>query len=344
MSASSSALRVRRLSAATPPNDTSSMAASHWLGCLGLGHAALPPDQPGLALALPRLAPSMPSVDALIVDAPVQTGQTGQRGRVQWRAGGGWVFGWLSIDGGDDTPLDVLAHGLYGDVFAALAEADCPHLLRAWNYLPHINADSRSLERYRRFNVGRQQAFIDAGRNAFAGAPAACALGSSPNGPLALAFLGGRHAPTPVENPRQVPAYHYPAEYGPRSPTFSRAVICDAGEGANLLAISGTASIVGHETRHQGDVVEQTNETLRNLHALLAAADASDASKGQPPWLLDALHLTAYVRRADDAPAVYATLAQALGTRSPALRGLTMLQADVCRSELLVEIEAHGCR
>jgi chorismate lyase / 3-hydroxybenzoate synthase len=341
MSASSSALRVRRHSGATPPNDASSTAASHWLGCLGLGHAALPPDQPGLALPLPRLAPSTPSVDVLYVDAAVQSGQ---HGRVQWRTGGGWVFGWLTLSGSDDTPLDVLAHGLYGEVFAALAAADCPHLLRAWNYLPHINADSQSLERYRRFNVGRQQAFIDAGRSAFAGAPAACALGSSPNGPLALAFLGERHAPTPVENPRQVPAYHYPTEYGPRSPTFSRAVICDAGEGAHLLALSGTASIVGHETRHQGDVVEQTNETLRNLRALLAAADASEASKGRPPWLLDALDLTVYVRRADDAAAVYATLAQALGTQSPALRGLTMLQADVCRSELLVEIEAHGCQ
>jgi chorismate lyase / 3-hydroxybenzoate synthase len=336
MSASSSALRVRRHDAATPLND-----ASHLLGCIGLGHAALPLHQPGLALALPRLAATAPSVDALVVDRPVETGQ---HGRVQWRAGGGWIFGWLTVDGSDDTPLDVLAHGLYGEVFAAMAAAGCPHLLRAWNYLPQINADSRSLERYRRFNVGRQQAFIDAGHSAFEGAPAACALGSSPNGPLALAFLGGPSAPTPVENPRQVPAYHYPAEHGPRSPTFSRAVIFDAGAGASLLAISGTASIVGHETRHQGDVVEQTNETLRNLHALLAAADASDASTGQPRWSLGALHLTVYVRRAVDAAAVYATLSHALDSGSPALRGLSMLQADVCRSDLLVEIEAHGCR
>jgi chorismate lyase / 3-hydroxybenzoate synthase len=336
MPSSSSALRVRRHSAATPPND-----ASHVLGCLGLGLATLPPDQPGLALALSRLASAPSSFDALTIDVPVRTGQ---HGRVLWRAGGGWIFGWLTIDGSDDTPLDVLAHGLYGEVFAALEAAQCPQLLRAWNYLPHINADSRSLERYRRFNVGRQQAFIDAGRSAFAGAPAACALGSHPNGPLALAFLGGRSAPTPVENPRQVSAYHYPTEHGPRSPTFSRAVLFDAGAGATMLAISGTASIVGHETLHPGDVVEQTNETLRNLHALLAAADASDASTGLPSWSLDALHLTAYVRRAEDAAAVYATLEKTLDPAGPALRGLAMLQADVCRSDLLVEIEAHGCR
>ncbi len=54
----------------------------------------------------------------------------------------------------------------------------CPHLLRLWNYFSDINEDSDGLERYRHFNVGRQQAFLDAKRSAFEGAPAACALGT----------------------------------------------------------------------------------------------------------------------------------------------------------------------
>ena len=37
-----------------------------------------------------------------------------------------------------------------------------------------------------------------------------------------------------------------------------------------MLFVSGTASIVGHETQHRGDVVAQTRETLANLSSVLA--------------------------------------------------------------------------
>ena len=54
--------------------------------------------------------------------------------------------------------------------------------------------------------------------------PAACALGSRNGSPLVIYFLASRQPVTPVENPRQISAYDYPAQYGPK-PAFSRASI-----------------------------------------------------------------------------------------------------------------------
>jgi enamine deaminase RidA (YjgF/YER057c/UK114 family) len=142
----------------------------------------------------------------------------------------------------------------------------------------------------------------------------------------------------PVENPRQVSAYRYPETYGPRSPTFSRAALADVGNGDVALFISGTASIVGHETVHQGDVLEQTRETLRNLEAVIAAAN----SQVTATFSLAMLDCVVYVRHPSDTDAVRSVLENALGANAPMIRHAVYLEADICRSDLLVEIEAHA--
>ena len=89
---------------------------------------------------------------------------------------------------------------------------------------------------------------------------------------------------------------------------------------------------------HLGDVVQQTQEALRNLHAVLDAAHAATPAR----FALDQFAHTVYVRHAADLDAVRAVFEQAVGADSPAARGAVYLLADVCRSELLVEIECHG--
>ena len=88
---------------------------------------------------------------------------------------------------------------------------------------------------------------------------------------LQVYWLAARVAGTPLENPRQVAAYRYPRQYGPQSPTFARAMLPPAGSDMPLL-LSGTASVVGHETRHPGDVLAQLDETFANLDSLLDIA------------------------------------------------------------------------
>ena len=265
--------------------------------------------------------------------APMVRGHTGG---VAWQHDGSWLWGSLVHDDAE-AGLAALSEQAYRDVFATLATTGYAHLQRVWNYLPRINADGGGLERYRQFNLGRQQAFLACGQPAFEGAPAACAIGTR-GGPFSLSFLAGRTRPLAVENPRQVSAYRYPQVYGPRSPSFSRAALVDAGGGSTALLISGTASIVGHESRHGGDVRAQTRETLANLQALI------DAAHGHTParYALRELACVVYVRHAGDWPAIRAELNAALGAEAPALRGAVALEADICRSDLLVEIEAHG--
>jgi enamine deaminase RidA (YjgF/YER057c/UK114 family) len=207
-------------------------------------------------------------------------------------------------------------------------------LLRVWNYLPDINRDCGGTERYRQFNTARQEALLASGRALAGSVPAASALGATSDSPLVVYFLAGRVAPVFVENPRQVSAYHYPRQYGTHSPVFSRAALLRQSESLTLF-ISGTASIVGHRSLHVGDTSAQTRETLTNIAALLS--EANRLARGAH-FDLDALAYKVYVRRPADLSVIQAQLASALGARAQ----IVYLQADICRRDLLVEIEATG--
>ena len=303
-------------------------------GVLPLGQRDL---LPGVAQAgLPAvLHPARAITERWTSASPIRSSRTGL---IRHQDDGQWLHGEAVLPmPSTGAALQALTHQLYADLFRTLRAHGGRHLLKIWNYLPRLNAELDGLEVYRHFNIGRQQAFLEAGAAAFEGAPAACALGTA-DGPLSLAFLAGPQAPRPVENPRQTSAYHYPADYGPRSPTFSRAALVALAPGRETLFVSGTASIVGHASVHLGDVVQQTQEALRNLHAVLDAAHAATPAR----FALDQFAHTVYVRHAADLDAVRAVFEQAVGADSPAALGAVYLLADVCRSELLVEIECHG--
>lgn len=285
------------------------------------------------AIEAPLLSPDGAWLDAWSGSA---TPRTHQHGCVQYVTDGHWLHGCAVLDETADG-VHALAERVYADVFAVLAAQPCTHLLRVWNYLADINAEADGIERYRQFNAGRQQAFLDARRSAFEGSPAACALGTH-GGPLRVYFLAGRTPPVAIENPRQVSAYRYPDTYGPRAPTFSRAALADVGGGRQALFISGTASIVGHVSMHLGDVRRQTEESLANLAVVREAA----AARAGHPIPAHDMHHTLYLRHAADLPVVREVFERAVGADSPAAREALYLHADICRAELLVEIEAHG--
>ena len=278
----------------------------------------------------PLLAPAGAALDRWFDDAAPSR----RHGCVRFVIHGDWLFGCAEAD--DAAGMQAAAQQAYADLFEVVG-AGHPHLLRLWNYFAGINADGGGAERYRQFNAGRQQAFIEARRSAFEGAPAACALGT-PGGPLRVYFLAGRAPPRAIENPRQVSAYHYPDAYGPRSPSFSRAALVDVGDCRAALFISGTASIVGHTTLHVGDVARQTEETLLNLAAVreVAAARAGGA------FPADELVYTVDLRHAAALALVRSLFEAAVGPASRSARDAIYLQADICRADLLVEIEAHG--
>jgi len=238
----------------------------------------------------------------------------------------------------EEPPLRVFGREVYTQIFETLRQEGFPHLVRCWNYLPGINAISNGLERYRQFNIGRQEAFLASPHAWQDSAPAASALGSCQGMP-GIYFLASRTRPHALDNPRQVPPWRYPQQYGPRSPIFSRGAILPL-PGRDILFISGTASILGHETVHAGDLAAQTEETLRNLQAVLEQANQT---LGAPAFHRSGLALKIFVRNADNWTTVRDVIAREWGTLAqPPL----FLRADICRSDLLVEIEAysHHCR
>jgi enamine deaminase RidA (YjgF/YER057c/UK114 family) len=260
----------------------------------------------------------------------------GQCGAIQYRHDDSVLFGAIALSettieaGADKTPLQQATETAYRQVFALLDSLHFPYLYRFWNYIADINSHSFGLERYRQFNLGRQDAFLAHGRDVMGQVPAACALGSA-QGPLSIGFLAGRVAPLSIENPRQISAYQYPQEYGPRSPTFSRASLVRQGD-EEVLFVSGTASIVGHANMHPTDVVAQTRETMANIKAVL---DEANRHASQPGFDLSSLHYKVYVRNPADLEQIRAELTRCVGNTFKAI----YLRADVCRQELLLEIE-----
>ncbi|MBC7955171.1 MAG: hypothetical protein H7Y33_04780 [Cytophagales bacterium] len=285
------------------------------------------------ALQAPLLGGDTAFVDAWASGNPTQEHS---HGCIRYVTDGHWLHGCAVID---DTPLGMQAatQRAYADLFSVLGATPCSQLLRVWNYFADINMEAGGVERYRQFNAGRQQAFIDAQRSAFDGSPAACALGTR-GGPLLVFFLAGHEPAIAIENPRQVSAYRYPDTYGPRAPTFSRAALAHVGGGRSVLFISGTASIVGHASMHVGDVRRQTEESLTNIAAVREAAEAR-AGRSIPA---SDMFYTLYVRNPADLLIVREVFERTVGPASTAAREAIYLNADVCRAELLVEIEAHG--
>jgi enamine deaminase RidA (YjgF/YER057c/UK114 family) len=266
-----------------------------------------------------------------------QTVESGARGRVRYARTGNMVFGCIAVPedkefAGADSPLYLATEQAYREILGTLDALAYPHLIRVWNYVPEINRDSHGVERYRQFNSARQVALLTGGRAVTGNVSAACALGAAVGSPLVVYFLASHTEPTYVENPRQVSAYNYPPRYGIRSPVFSRATVHHEADGMTLF-ISGTASIVGHRTVHAGDTAAQTRETLVNIQALLEEANRVTGTGG---FTLDALACKVYVRHPADLPVVQEELRTALG---PLARPV-YLQADICRRDLAVEIEA----
>lgn len=192
-------------------------------------------------------------------------------------------------------------------------------LIRTWNYFPRINEKSGGLERYQSFCVARQKVLnhfpVFQKQN-----PAATAIGTH-NNHNHFVFLFAKTAGQGIENKRQLSAWEYPKKYAPKQPRFARAMLH-----SGVLMCSGTASVVGHETKHVGDLEKQFHESLLNVKTLLKqTGDQFEVSTG---------YFRFYLRDAKDLALLNQLIEQS------ALSHYMVLLADVCRADLLVECEA----
>lgn len=212
-----------------------------------------------------------------------------------------------------------------------------PHPVRIWNFIPGILEPLGELpHRYMEFNAGRYEAYelwYESRANFSLQLPTATGTGQSGRH-LDVHCLCAAHAGTPIENPRQVSAYRYSPRYGPLPPCFARATRLFNGHGVDWLLVGGTASVTGEDSAHLGDLAGQLEETALNLEALVRAA-------GTTPPIDDGAalarfeQLRVYHPRPDDA----GYLAEVLAARFPSVERLETVQSDLCRPELLLEIE-----
>ena len=285
------------------------------IGVVAFGSPA--PESRGLRVEVPIPQIGGPVAEVWTTDGDVVRGH---HGAVEFARTDDVLFGTVRVEG---RRADDAAASAYDSIVAACRTQGLPHLWRVWNHVGGINEDEEGLERYKRFSVGRHESLTRHGyaRDRF---PAASAVGMSAPG-LLIYFLAGRVEGKQTENPRQVSAYDYPPQYGPRSPSFSRATVV----GDDLIFVSGTASVVGHESHHHESAEKQLDETVQNLDVTLGAA-ASLVGRSATTGELSVAKI--YVRKGAEHEPLVTRLRQVFPHS-------VVLQSDICRRELVLEIE-----
>lgn len=252
--------------------------------------------------------------------------RTGLAGAIRYAADADHLFGVVELDEREHGGIAGAAEAAYAEIRRFTQSNACPHLLRVWNHFDDINGGKGDAERYRLFCVGRAAGLGDWHRENY---PAATAIGRRDgDSTLQIYWLAGRAAGVALKNSRQVNPWEYPRAYGSVSPQFSRGMLV----GRELALISGTASILGHASQHARDVRAQLDESLSNLQHVLEQAGAISAVAAK---LTARSLLRAYLRNADQIDAVE----QQLRERSPAGMKYQLLAGDICRGDLLVEVE-----
>jgi len=249
-----------------------------------------------------------------------------------------------------DTP----ARGVYDravKTFARMRDllekgAAFDHTVRTWLYLGNIVGPEGDTQRYKELNRARTDFYLNVpfGRahrmkglkHGMYPASTGIGMGESDLSMSGLAMDTTRKDVflLPIENPQQTPAYQYHTRHSPQSPKFCRAMAVVIGD-AVITFVSGTASIVNSETRHVGDAAKQTEQTIENIERLVAAENfAAHNLAGAGARLSDMAAVRVYVKRPEDYPKCKAVCEKRLG-EAP----VVYVVADICRPELLVEIE-----
>jgi len=250
-----------------------------------------------------------------------------------------------------DTPaVDVHTRSL--NAFARMRELlaskgfGFEQVVRTWLYLGDIVGPEGDTQRYKELNRARTDFYRNLrffekhtppGLNG-AAYPASTGIGAGDRdvmmGSIAMTTERDDVVLVPLENPLQTPAFHYEQHHSPQSPKFARAMAVVGGR-AVAIFVSGTASIVESETRFVGDVEGQTHQTLDNIDALIAPANFErHGVTGAGAALSDLVLLRVYIKRQEDYERTRAVCEERLG-ELPTIYAV----ADVCRPELLVEIE-----
>jgi enamine deaminase RidA (YjgF/YER057c/UK114 family) len=255
-----------------------------------------------------------------------------------WNLNGSTFFMLHSVDGGNPDESRGINRKAQSEAMFRQAErllrsegAGYQDVVRTWIYISNI------LDWYGDFNAVRNHCYTEYG---FLGStdsrvqaeqvylPASTGIeGRNPSGsPATMDVFAVHRSPGSAIQIRPVYGVKQrsPFRYGS---AFSRAVVVEE-PNSKLILVSGTASIDEHGSSvHIGDPAAQIRHTLNVISELIALEDAT---------LNDLCEATVFLKRSEDF-GVYQSIAAEYGiSNAPSVN----VVADVCRDELLFELDA----
>jgi len=217
-------------------------------------------------------------------------------------------------------------------------------VVKQWSYLERILDEDMMTQRYQSFNDVRKRYYdndFDEG-----GYPASTAVGMATGG-LIIEFIAIKNRNThsvKITSPVQKEAHLYSAEVlsgnsafeetPPSAPKLERGRTLKIGS-KTMLFISATSAIIGERITAEGDVTEQTLVALDNIKKLTDIINLKEAginTANQGAFTL----VKAYVQKQSEIDSVLQILV-------PLFKNIPLLivQADLPRKEILVELEAE---
>ncbi len=217
------------------------------------------------------------------------------------------------------------------------------HIIRQWNYIENIaivEDVEDAPQNYQDFNDVRAH-YYDKGNFEY-GYPAATGIGQDTGGVI-IGFIALSESDQitlkSIINPGQIDAHKYSdlvlegSSLEKCTPKFERAKLVTIGS-RNYIYVSGTASILGELTMHVGDVEKQTLTTIENIRRLFSKENQKHLGLDFNVSEIQFSHLRVYVKKMEDIPVVEKICYAELNCKSS-----LFLESDVCREDLLVEIE-----
>lgn len=210
-------------------------------------------------------------------------------------------------------------------------------VIRTWIYIGNITKINNDVENYEAINLSRKNyydgIFNPQKQREY---PASTGIGLD-NGDLtitALAYKASKpyNSVTSIGNTMQTEAWDYPSSLAKIAPTFSRAFRISTSSGI-LSLISGTASIIGADTVHENDIESQTNVTIDNIERVVESSIHQISSNFPLNYIIQ---YVCYIKNPEDLDKVR----DICNSRLPISANRVFVKADVCRDNLLVEIEA----
>jgi len=217
-------------------------------------------------------------------------------------------------------------------------------IIRQWNYIENIVGYTSNMQHYQIFNDVRSTYYEKS--DFVNGYPAATGIGMNCGGVI-IDFIAFKPANStriiPIHSPVQVNAHQYSINVldkyactvgsNPTTPKFERAKVV-INDSMGILFVSGTAAIKGELSYNQNNIEVQTQMTVDNVQKLVEFDNLKKHN------ILDCYEIIpheyrVYIKRKEDYFVAKNIIDKTIGN-VPVL----YLMADICRQELLIEIEA----